>query len=442
MLPNRTNNRESTSNQPAFFETRLATVGACFRGAARWTPWLAIVAYASLCAYWKPPALDQSWWLVFVALWAVPSGSLSRIEVGRIPLVIGASCPLVFAWAFYRMQTAVMDSMYTWRFAQDLHCYDPVSRSIRISIAGTATALALAIPLYRIAGRALLPMAALAVVPFVVLVERHWLDQPVSIVIQLLITLIPPCLFLTVCFFLEKTSAKRSEWWGRNSRVMRWGLRNVHGSVVWLFYAVLLFLIIGTFHLEFHRGYDLWSAAPAGGGFIIVMFAFGRVTVETWQSCARKENGGTLGRVVARLGKGSVAMSCIVALVLSLFEAPIAAQAIAGTIEHVGTSPWEVRVDGTVLFLRGLFRPGIADATEDALRKNVGLKVVDLDSVGGEHCRGPGDRARCSKIQTGDTGKSTLWERLHRCFCCRAGTPPLTPRAIGVPFLSSIFLVS
>ena len=214
-------------------------------------------------------------------------------------------------------------------------------------------------------------------------VERHWLDEPVSIVIQLLITLIPPCLFLTVCFFLEKTSAKRSEWWGRNSRVMRWGLRNVHGSVVWLFYAVLLFLIIGTFHLEFHRGYDLWSAAPAGGGFIIVMFAFGRVTVETWQSCARKENGGTLGRVVARLGKGSVAMSCIVALVLSLFEAPIAAQAIAGTIEHVGTSPWEVRVDGTVLFLRGLFRPGIADATEDALRKNVGLKVVDLDSVGG-----------------------------------------------------------
>ena len=117
--------------------------------------------------------------------------------------IAAASCILVFAWAFYRMQLAFMVSMDTWRFAQELHCYDPVSRGIRITIAGTVTALGLGIPLTRIAMRAALPIAAIAVVPYIVLIERHtivsigdWIHQPFVSSIQLLLTLIPPSLFL------------------------------------------------------------------------------------------------------------------------------------------------------------------------------------------------------------------------------------------------------
>jgi hypothetical protein len=137
---------------------------------ARWTPWIAIVTFAAVCAYWKPPPLDQSWWLVVAVLWAVPSGALSPSGTSRMRLVVAVTCALVFAWAFCRMQVGFMQSMYTWRSAHELHCYDPVSRSIRITIAGTITALGLGIPLTRIANRSALPIAAIAIVPYVILV--------------------------------------------------------------------------------------------------------------------------------------------------------------------------------------------------------------------------------------------------------------------------------
>ena len=388
MQLNRTENSESTAKRRPVGGRSIATVLRLSRAVilldARWIPWIAIVAYASVCIYWKPPALDQSWWLVLVALWAVPSGSISQIGTDRIPLIVVASCILVFAWAFYRMQVAAMDSMYTWRFAQDLHCYDPVSRSIRITIAGTATALALAIPLCRIAGRVSMPIAALSVLPFVLLAERYWLDRPAVTILQLLTTLIPPSLFLSVCFFLKNTAKKHSELLSRGSWFMRWELRNAHGGIASLVYAIVLFLIIAAWYLEFYCGYQPWSSAAVGWMFIFVMFAFGRVTVATWQNFERKVSCEGLGKYIGKFGKGTVAMSCIIALVLSLFEAPIAGQAIAGTIEQVGPPPWGVRVDGTVLLVSGLIRRGIANAAEEVLRQNNELTVVDLDSVGGD----------------------------------------------------------
>ena len=347
----RTENGEGTVNRDPVIGSRLVRVLRSIRAAifhaVRWTPWIAIVAFAAACAYWKPPPLDQSWWLVIAALWAAPSGALAQTGLARIRLIAVASCAFVFAWAFYRMQIAFMSSMSTWRFAQDSHCYDLLSRSIRLTIAGTATAWGLGIPLTRLAMRAALPIAAIAVMPYVVLIERHtivsigdWIQQPFVSSIQLLVTLIPPSLFLGVCFLLRKLFAKHVKWIERHpvlERLIRWELRSAHPAVAVTLYSATLFSLIACIYLQpIVFATDISSSALQGLLFIVSMFLFARLTVATWYSLTRHKFRGLLAKYVRWFWQGSVVVTCVFVLALALFEAPLASVAIARAVDQVG----------------------------------------------------------------------------------------------------------
>jgi hypothetical protein len=360
---------------------------------ARWTPWIAIVTFAAACVLWKPPPLDQSWWLLVAALWAVPSGALSRTGKVRMPLIVAASCTLVFAWAFYRMQGAFMESTETWRLAHEAHAFDPVSRLFRITIAGTITAVGLGIPLTRIACRIALPIAAFAGVPYVILVERrigfsasYWIDHPLATAIHLFGTLIPPALLLIVCIWLERLSTNRGSLLERYpivANLIRWELGKAHAGIACVIYSFVLAAIIGGFYFQSRFEREISSSPVASLTYVLAMFLFARISVGTWRSLDRHKVRGVIARNMGELGQGTVVTTSLLMLLMSPFEAPRAGFALASAAERMGTAPWSVRVEGTVLRITGEFSPGIANAVDEAMRQNPGLRIVALDSPGG-----------------------------------------------------------
>ncbi len=286
-----------------------------------------------------------------------------------------------------------MVSMGSWRFAQELHCYDPVSRGIRITIAGTVTALGLGIPLTRIAMRAALPIAAIAVVPYIFLIERHtvvnisdWNHQPFGSSMQLLVTLIPPSLFLGVCLLVDKRIAKRNTWWHRYpviTGLARWELQSTHPAIAFTLYSVSLVSIFAFIYWQLTHRTNLSSSIIQSVLFIGSMFLFARLAVGTWRSLIRYRDRGLFAKCVGGLGQGSIILTGISVMVISLFEAPLASVAIARAAEKMGAPVWQVRVDGTVLSITGDFAAGIADAATKAIERNRGLRTVELDSPGG-----------------------------------------------------------
>ncbi len=291
------------------------------------------------------------------------------------------------------MQLAFMISIHTWRFAQELHSYDPVSRGIRLAIAGTATAVGLGIPLTRITMRAAFPIAAIAVLPYVVLIERftivslgNWTHQPVVSSIQILLTLIPPSLFLGVCLFANKPIVKDGKWresYPVISTLMRWKLRSAHAAIAFISYCAALIAFVACPHLRKTLHIDLSSSTFASAMFIGSMFLFARVAVGTWSSLAHYKDRGLFAKVTVELGQGAIVLICVSMLAFAIIEAPFASQAIASTAEQMGAQSWEVRVNGTVLTVTGEFTDGIGDAATKAIENNPNLRTVALDSPGG-----------------------------------------------------------
>ncbi|MGO9267785.1 MAG: hypothetical protein ACLQBA_23340 [Candidatus Binataceae bacterium] len=253
--------------------------------------------------------------------------------------------------------------------------------------------MGIGIPLTRLAMRTALSIAAIAVIPYVVLIEWHtvgnmgdWIHHPFITSTQLLFTLIPPSLFLCVCYLLDKLFLKHSKWLDRYpviTGLARWELQSAHPAIAFTLYSVLLVSIFAFLYWQMTHHTDLSYSAIKSFLFIGSMFLLARFTVGTWRSLIRYRDRGLLAKSVGGLGQRSIIVTCITVLVISLFEAPLASLAIARAVEKMGAPAWQVRVDGTVLSITGEFAAGIADAATKAIEKNPGLRTVELDSPGG-----------------------------------------------------------
>jgi hypothetical protein len=202
-----------------------------------------------------------------------------------------------------------------------------------------------------------------------------------------MLTLIPPSLFLGVCFLLNKFSAQHSSLLDRHplfSRLIRWELQNAHVAVAFTFYSVALASFVACVYLQSILDTRISTSPIKGLLFIASMFLFARLAVGTWYILGRyKTRGGKYRRNIGQLGQEILILASISLLAISLFQAPLASRAIAKAAQNIGTPPWSVQVDGTVLRVSGEILPGLAKATEEAIRKNAGLSVLALDSPGG-----------------------------------------------------------
>lgn len=382
----------NADNDTSLTGERAALVPPLSGSGTQWIPWFCIVSYAASCAYWNPPILEQSWWLVLIALWAAPKNSLTRGS-GEIPMIVKLSVVFVFAWLFYRMQGGFMLSTTNWRILGEQHYFDPFSRLFRNFLTGIVTAIGLAYPLYKLAPRIALPMATIAVLPYVHMIEestalntQQWVSRPLLTTVHLLTSLVAPILFFSAIMatrkFVERQHPPDA---GESASPPRFKRDRQEFSPAVLFTSYMGALGIYGYLIECGKnaGRALWDAPYAGFLFLISLFAFGKLTVATRASLIEYQAQGRLKSFLGGLGLSIVILGTLAAICTTVFYAPLADNSMADAIASVGTPPWTVRTDGTALRIGGTIRSGLSKAVETAISENPQLTMVALDSVGG-----------------------------------------------------------
>ena len=108
-------------------------------------------------------------------------------------------------------------------------------------------------------------------------------------------------------------------------------------------------------------------------------------TVSAWSSLARFKKRNIIAANIAELGQILIVITALPLLSYCiLVDVPDTALAVRDGTRLVPGRDWSVVVDGNLLRISGAFTPGVGDSVKAAVDQNQGLRVVVLDSPGGD----------------------------------------------------------
>lgn len=382
--------------------TAARLVGANFSFAQsalrRHSSWLIAVGYATLAATWNHSFFADTWWLVYLPVWTValrqkPSGTDRPLG----PIMI-LSAIMLFAWLFFNTQSAVYEALATWEFKSESLSLLRLSFLIQVTLCSLLGALLLATPLRRIVGSRLEAVSVFVGLPYAVVAGHplfsiaRWSQHTVANSFLLFDFLMPILILAWACsdqnpipIFLE-TSVERV----KSARPLRSLLRgdlNVAVNFFGIFAPALALQIFAMYQTE-DLSAQLFTSWPGYALqallFIIPFVIFVVGVVSSWSSLARFKKRNIIAANVAELGQILVIITALPILSYCiLVDIPNAALAARDGIRLVPGRDWSVVVDGNLLRISGAFTPGIGDAVKAAVNRDPALRVVVLDSPGG-----------------------------------------------------------
>jgi len=179
--------------------------------------------------------------------------------------------------------------------------------------------------------------------------------------------------------------------------------------VAFTIYIAALAILWLAIVLRLQNSFALLSSAIGSIGFAVAFLlpfiCCCVVFVGTWRSLRRAKYGhGALRANATELGQLLMLVTAFLTAFWSIFEVPTSFRAIDNARElPFLDSPWSVRADGHRLRIAGPIYPGLLAAVEKALAGNPAIRIVVLDSPGGDAVEGMrvGDLVKGKHLATG-----------------------------------------
>jgi fumarate reductase subunit D len=138
------------------------------------------------------------------------------------------------------------------------------------------------------------------------------------------------------------------------------------------------------------QNFDTLTSSAIGSvafalAFLLPFICFSLVLIGTWQSLRRAKKGSSaLGRNVAELAQLGVLATAVLTVLWATFDVPKSFRAISNARELLREPQWGVHADGYELRVTGPIDVGLFPAVDKALADNPAIRIVVLDSPGGD----------------------------------------------------------
>ena len=370
----------------------------------RHSVWLIAVGYATLAATWKHSFFSDTWWLVYIPVWTVALRQKPSTTDRPLGPVVILSAIALFAWLFFLTQSAAHEAFQTWEFKSESLLLPRLSFLIQAILCSVVDASLLATPLRRIVGSRLAAVSVLVGLPYVVATGHsslfsiaRWSQHTLGNSLLLFYVVLPPLVLAWACedrnpipTFLEANVERIAV--ARPLRRLLRGDLNAAANFFCIFTPALALMIFAMYETEqlsvqlftSSAGYALQALL-----FIVPFIIFVVGVVSTWSSLARFKKRNIIAANIAELGQILVIITALPVLSYCiLVDIPDTALAASDGMRLVPGRDWSVVVDGNLLRITGEFTRGIGDSVKAAVDQNPGLRVVVLDSPGGNTAEG------------------------------------------------------
>ena len=309
------------------------------------------------------------------------------------------SAILLFAWLFFDTQSAAHEAVATWEFKSESLSLLRLSFLIQVTLCSLLSALLLATPLRRIVASRLVAVSVLIGLPYAVIAGyslfslARWSQHTVGNLFLLFDFLMPILILAWACAernpipTLLEAGVERIIAARPLRRLLRGDL-NAAVNFFGIFTPALVLQCFAMYETETlsaqlftsSAGYALQALL-----FIIPFVIFVVGVVSTWSSLARFKKRNIIAANVAELGQFLMIITALPILSYCiLVYIPDTALAARDGMRLVPGRDWSVVVDGNLLRISGEFTRGIGDSVKAAVDQNQGLRVVVLDSPGGD----------------------------------------------------------
>jgi hypothetical protein len=363
--------------------------------------WLFILAYAVTACVWKPSAVADAWWLIFVPVWIFAHRKHPEQRSGAGLLI---SSLLLFGWLFNSTQSAAVVAFRSWFIPAGELWLRNLSFPLQATLASLITALTLTVPIRRIAGRDSTGIAILVGLPYAysegrdnIFWVRTWAEHPLANCFHLFDVFAPSVILVVGCKLHERfvNSRRVSVPLGRLlqfcQRLLN-GQPGVGTTFFGIFIPTLILLATGIHERNEHA--KAWLISASGSAIYVLIFAvpfmaFALATISVWKSLSRFKSRNTLSANLAEFGQIIVLLATMPILLISVIsEIPSTAVAFQNGIHLVPGKPWNVVADGNILRISGEFTLGVGQAAEHVINSDPNIRIVVLESLGGDIAEG------------------------------------------------------
>jgi len=359
--------------------------------------WWMLVAFATIDVVRPISVLTGSWWFVFFVLWIVPWRQPIPTETAQVRIACWLSVLLLFGWLIYRTQTAAQVSLKTWHAFPTIYWLSPLSFPMRTTLATLITAALVVFPLRRIVGERATVLVIIASIPYASSYPLPGFSYPFpwqgdaiqAAIINLSDVALTLLIIAEVSFLLTRFPITINLIPGyRKLRMFAGWLLSGHLNALVAVCILYVGALAGCFVVERLRDSPdrnatalAFYSAILPASLLIVMLS----ALATWRSLARAGRRNLNMVKWAALGRAIVASTALLVTSFGVFFLmPLAGKDLSEGIRLVAGRPWQVVEDHHLLRITGEIVPGIGDAVESVLDKNPEIRVVVLNSSGGD----------------------------------------------------------
>jgi hypothetical protein len=362
--------------------------------------WWTLVAFALLDVVHPLAPIKAQWWCAFAVLWIVPWRRQTGPGISWDQVSTWISCLVLFSWLINRTQAAVMQTVENWLIFSSTPWWKLLSYPMHATIAAVVTALLTTYPLRRVIGnRGAVLMAMLASLPLTLRLATYIFiksEKPLVIPIRVYAAVIPVLIMAEVASLLIRfpIDVNLIPGYRRLRIIVICGLSGRLNPLLAFFGlyagAITAFLLV----IRFWYAQDLTrpvalaihSVTGPVSLLIVVLSA-----LAAWRSLAGARGYHVIVDNLVTVGQSLViASAAVVALLGFLFLMPRSGYALSQSLTSLSGPPWTISRSTThgVLRLSGEFQHGVSDALASALARDPSIRLLELDSPGGDSDQG------------------------------------------------------
>ncbi len=327
---------------------------------------------------------------------------LHRDREASVALLLSST--LLLGWLFNSTQSAAATAFRSWVLPIQEPWIHNLSFPMQAILASLLTAATLALPIRHIGGRYWKILCLLVAVPYAYLEGRHhvfkvhsWIADPRLSFFHLFDILAPPLVLVAMCASYSR-AILGTILDTPDGRLVRSCQRYWRGEIstppeyLGLFTIAACFLAAGIYERNMHT--VKWLGSAWGSSIYILVFVipasfFSISLVGTWRSLSTLERRPGIAAGLAELGQIVVLLMSAPLIWMSIItEIPMTSVAFQQGVRLVPGRPWDVIVAGQVLLINGEFTTGIGRVVEVAIRDHPQVRVVTLNSPGGDKREG------------------------------------------------------
>ena len=310
----------------------------------------------------------------------------------------------LFGWLFNSTQSAAVVAFRSWVIPAGELWLRHLSFPLQATLASLVTALTLTVPIRRIAGRYSTGIAILVDIPYAysegrdnIFWVRTWAEHPLANCFHLFDIFAPSVILVVGCKLHERfvNSLRVSV---PSSRLLQFYQRLLDGQLgvrttfFGLFIPTLILVATGIHERNEHS--REWLTSASGSVIYVLIFAvpfitFALAAISVWNSLSRYKTRNALSANLAEFGQIIVLLAAMPILLMSVIsEIPSTAVAFQDGIHLVPGTPWTIVADGNILRISGEFTRGVGQAAEHEIENNPNIRIVVLESLGGDISEG------------------------------------------------------